>query len=402
MQEDCLKITMFGTFAMEYGERALSMERNDRTKTNQLLQRLVCERSGVAREQLWHDLFEHENVADPSNSLRALLFRLRKSLKEQGLPGEEYIHIRKRTYYFEPECPVECDVHQFEDAWESAQQASEENQRLQYLAKACELYTGEFLPGLGAVDWVVVLNVKYKKMYVSSVKELCKACAERKEYKSMLEYASKAATIYPFDGWQSYQMEALIALNCLKEAIQLYEKTEKLMFEELGVALPESMVNMMADLGKQVRNKTDLMGDVLCNLQETGAMQGAYECSYPNFAECYHMISRMIDRTGQTAWLLLCTVTDGKGYALNAGERLEALQEELRTSIKKTLRRGDMFTRYSENQYLLLLLGIKQEDCEKVVARINANLENTGRQKYYNYHIAPVVGPRREKDENSK
>lgn len=114
------------------------------------------------------------------------------------------------------------------------------------------------------------------------------------------------------------------------------------------------------------------------------------------------MISRMIDRTGQTAWLLLCTVTDGKGYALNAGERLEALQEELRTSIKKTLRRGDMFTRYSENQYLLLLLGIKQEDCEKVVARINANLENTGRQKYYNYHIAPVVGPRREKDENSK
>lgn len=405
MQNSSLKVKMFGTFTMEYQGQMVSVERNERTRTNQLLQCLICNPNGIEREKLWRAMFEHENVTDPSNSLRALLFRLRKCLKEQGIPGDEYVHIRKRTYFFEPDCPIECDVYQFEQAIESADNATDDNERLHFLETACELYTGEFLPGLGAAEWAVVLNIKYKKMYSNCVKELCEEYRKRKEYKNMLAISEKAASVYPFDGWQCYQMEALIALNCSKEAILLYENTEKLLFEELGVALPQRMIDMMGELGKQVRNKTNLMDDVLSQLNEAGEeqeLQGAYECTYLKFLECYHLISRMIERTGQSAWLILYTVTDGKGYALNAGERLEQLQEDLCISIRKTLRKGDMYTRYSDNQYLILLLELKQEDCKKVVERINTNLKNVNQQKYYTYHIAPVtVAKRTDKKEHT-
>lgn len=391
MQENLLKVRMFGTFTMEYQGKMISMERNHWTKANQLLQRLLCSPNGIEREQLWHDLFLHEEVTNPSGSLRALLFRLRKSLKEQGIPGEDYIHIRKRMYYFEPDCPVECDIYQFEHAIEEADKAKDGETRYRLLNKAAEIYTGEFLQGIGTVDWAVVLNVKYKKMYANCIGELCEEYRRRKEYKNMSEIAERAAAIYPFDGWQSCQMEALIAMGCEKEAVVLYENTEQMLLEELGVALPQRMIDMMGELAKQVRNKTNLMSDVLARLNESEEVSGAYECAYLNFVECYHLVSRMIRRTGQSAWLILCTATDGKGYALGTGKRLEQLQEEVADSIRKSLRKGDMFVRYSDNQYLILLVELKQEDCKKVVKRINDNLPNSNRKKYYTYHIAPVA-----------
>lgn len=392
MDKDVLKIKMLGAFSMEYGGRTISVERNVRTKTNQLLQHLICSREGITREQLLHDLFEREHVTDPSNSLRALLFRLRKCLKEQGLPGEEYITISHRIYSFTPGCEVECDVYLFEDTVWLAEKEQNPEEKYRLLEACCDLYTGEFLPELGAEDWIVMQNVKYKNMYTRCVKELCEACSERNEYLRMLAVAAKAAVIYPFDGWQSYQMEALIALKRTKEAIRLYEETETMLFEELGVAVPKRMTEEMAELGRQVRNKTDLMGDVLRNLAEGDAVRGAYECAYPNFLESYRLVSRLIERTGQAAWLLLCTITDGKGYGLETGNRLDTLNEDLHAAIKGTLRRGDMFTRYSDNQYLILLMEIKQEDCARVIERINNNLEKRTRRKYIEYNIAPVGG----------
>ena len=63
-------------------------------------------------------------------------------------------------------------------------------------------------------------------------------------------------------------------------------------------------------------------------------------------------MQRVIERSGQSAYLLLCTMTDGKGVPLEKGERLGKVAEELEQAIRNSLRRGDMFTRYSDNQFL--------------------------------------------------
>ena len=96
-------------------------------------------------------------------------------------------------------------------------------------------------------------------------------------------------------------------------------------------------------------------------------------------------MQRVIERSGQSAYLLLCTMTDGKGVPLEKGEHLGKVAEELEQAIRNSLRRGDMFTRYSDNQFLMLLLGIRQEDCVIVVERINGYFEN-----YLKYSTAPI------------
>ena len=101
-------------------------------------------------------------------------------------------------------------------------------------------------------------------------------------------------------------------------------------------------------------------------------------------------MQRVIERSGQSAYLLLCTMTDGKGVPLEKGERLGKVAEDLEQAIRNSLRRGDMFTRYSDNQFLMLLLGIRQEDCVIVVERINGYFEKASRKNYLKYSTAPI------------
>jgi hypothetical protein len=185
-------------------------------------------------------------------------------------------------------------------------------------------------------------------------------------------------------------MEALIAMHQSREATKLYEMTEQMLFEELGVALPERMVKQMEQLGRQVTNRTDLLENILSNMNEMEESLGALECSYPNFAANYRFIKRVVERNGQTAWLMLCTIVDGKGYAREDGERLTHMRGELWNSLRHTLRRGDMFTQYSNNQFLILLMDIKQEDLKRVTERINDHLPRKNSSSYIQYQMAPV------------
>ena len=96
---------------------------------------------------------------------------------------------------------------------------------------------------------------------------------------------------------------------------------------------------------------------------------GAYYCTYPSFVDVYHVFGRMMERTGMSVFLMLCTLnfinieTDD--------ENQKYYSELLRESIQKAVRKGDFYTRYNIQQYLVMLIGITQENCTLVSKRIN-------------------------------
>ena len=94
-----------------------------------------------------------------------------------------------------------------------------------------------------------------------------------------------------------------------------------------------------------------------------GNNNGAYFCSYPGFVDCYHIVCRMSERSGQPAFLMLCTLVDSEDVPLTEEARLGNYMDKLKSAIRSALRRGDSFTRYGNNQFLVLLVGIKQENC---------------------------------------
>lgn len=391
MKEQVLKVRMLGAFTMEYDNRSISFERNTLTKTNQLLQILFhAGEAGITREQLLLRLFGRDEVTNPSNSLRATVFRLRKLLVAAGFPeNDEFVHIKSGVYRWTTAIPVELDVFLFE---KMAKEALESQGEARYtgLKNACELYMGDFLPQLGAEEWVVVETVKYKELYERCMVELCELLKERHEYQSLYQVAGSAVALYPYDEWQVWQLDSLIAQNQMKEATRLYEEMADIMFQELGVTPSEKMTECLAQMSSDVANRIDVIEEIQDGMNEKEESGGAFYCSYPSFTESYRYMKRIIERSGQSAYLLLCTITDGKGYPLEKGERLEKLSEELKDAICSALRRGDLYTKYSVNQYLALLLDIKQEDCRIVIDRINSRFENPSRKNYLKYNVSAL------------
>ncbi|MCR5416894.1 MAG: bacterial transcriptional activator domain-containing protein [Pseudobutyrivibrio sp.] len=404
MSKEIVEANMFGGFELSYNGKPFSIERNTVTKVNQLLQIIIYHSKGIERTKIIDYLFGDEDIADPSNSLRALVFRLRRGLPKVGLPEDEFIYIKRGVYSFSPTFEVECDATIFEAIAKQGFSATSMSEKIDLFDKAFNLYKGDFLPALSGTEWVVPIQVRLRKLFFQVSNELCKYYEEQEDYKNLLRISEKCSELYPYDEWQSYQMKALIELGRTKEAMKLYEKTELLMFRELGVSVSPAMAAQLDKLGGQMVNNTDAISTVKHNLETTKEdIEGAFYCTYPVFIESYRYIKRVIRRSGQAAWLMLCTITDGKGFALDDSDRLNKLSDELSEAIRVSARGGDMYARYSNNQYVVLLLGINQEDCSLVQDRINDNMSKESRKRYIQYHIAPVnlasAGTDRDTDE---
>lgn len=96
---------------------------------------------------------------------------------------------------------------------------------------------------------------------------------------------------------------------------------------------------------------------------------GAYCQDYDTFKGIYRFLERGIIRSGQKACVILITVVDGQGGSLLPHEK-DMLMERLGEDIGRTLRIGDVYTRYSSSQYLLLVIDTSEGQADRIVNRI--------------------------------
>ncbi|QIB58625.1 transcriptional regulator [Blautia producta] len=389
-----LKVHMLGGFSMEYGDKPISFRRNTATKSMKLLQILLhCGEGGIARGKLLESLYGREELADVANNLRVTSHRLKKMLVDAGLPEYDYIQIKSGIYRWSSPMEVEVDVHVFSNLVNSSKTETSEDKKIQLLKSACEVYHGEFLPGLSGEDWVLLESVQYKKKYTQALSQVCDSLMKQREYETVLDLCEKASELYPFDEWQSVQVDCLMALNRYKEAIQLYEDTAKLFFEELGISPSEKMMNQFNEMSAKMSHKPQAINEIKGGLKEDEEEDGAFYCNLPSFRDGYRLVRRIIERSGQSVYLMLCTVTDGKGRPMENKEKLAAMTDELYDAVKHCLRRGDSFTKYSPTQFLILLVGTNQENCSMIFDRISRYFarEHKSWEQYLEYYVSSIA-----------
>lgn len=389
-----LKVHMLGGFSMEYGDKPISFRRNTATKSMKLLQILLhCGEGGIARGKLLESLYGREELADVANNLRVTSHRLKKMLVDAGLPEYDYIQIKSGIYRWSSPMEVEVDVHVFSNLVDSSKTETSEDKKIQLLKSACEVYHGEFLPGLSGEDWVLLESVQYKKKYTQALSQICDSLMKQREYETVLDLCEKASELYPFDEWQSVQVDCLMALNRYKEAIQLYEDTAKLFFEELGISPSEKMMNQFNEMSAKMSHKPQAINEIKGGLKEDEEEDGAFYCNLPSFRDGYRLVRRIIEHSGQSVYLMLCTVTDGKGRPMENKEKLAAMTDELYDAIKHCLRRGDSFTKYSPTQFLILLVGTNQENCSMIFDRISRYFarEHKSWEQYLEYYVSSIA-----------
>lgn len=151
-------------------------------------------------------------------------------------------------------------------------------------------------------------------------------------------------------------------------------------------------MELFGKLGTQMGHHYEILDSIQERLIEgKEELPGGYFCSYPVFQGIYQMIGRIMERGGQSVYLMLCTIVDSKGNPMRDGPILEELSERLEEAIGSSVRRSDVINRYGKGQYLVLLMNITQENCRILQKRINDHFL-VGRQRTgIQYHVNSVV-----------
>lgn len=369
--KNILKVRMLGGFTLEYKGKELVLDRNNVSKTTQLFQLLLLhtQDGGISKAALIDALYGRSDVENKNGSLNNTIFRLRKQLTAAGLPESSYININGGMCTWDPDIETSVDVCDFKQTIESARHEKSQKTKMEIYAKAWKLYTGEFLPDMMGEDWAAVENIACRDMYFDCVEELCHYLKTEEKFEELYRVAHSAAEIYPFYDWQIWEIDSLIGMSRYKDGLDVYKRTTKLMFEELGLSPSAGMLERFKLMGERTSQAAGAIEDIKYRLREKESIEGAYYCTYPSFVDVYHVFGRMMERTGMSVFLMLCTLnfinieTDD--------ENQKYYSELLRESIQKAVRKGDFYTRYNIQQYLVMLIGITQENCTLVSKRIN-------------------------------
>lgn len=371
MNQNILKVRMLGCFSLEYKGKELVLDRNNVSKTTQLFQLLLLhtQDGGISKAALIDALYGRAEVENKNGSLNNTLFRLRKQLKAAGLPESNYININGGMCTWDPEIAVWVDVCEFENLVALIRKEKRETDRLHLLMEAWKCYRGEFLPDMIGENWAAVENVKCRDDYFMCTEELCKWLKEHERYEDLHRVSHVAAKIYPFDEWQIWEIESLIGMSRYKEGLEVYKDTERLLFEEMGVEPSAKMLEQFLFMGERTSQAAGAIGDIKERLKEKDEAVGAYYCPFPSFIDIYHVFSRMMERSGLSVFVMLCTLDYAKDSVSDEVEK--EMSEVLKDAIQSSVRKGDFYTRYNVRQYIVMLIGISQENCPIVTKRID-------------------------------
>ncbi|MBQ8932297.1 MAG: winged helix-turn-helix domain-containing protein [Ruminiclostridium sp.] len=363
---------MFGEFTISCGDKKLSENDVRGSKSTKMLQYLIAHRDRtVSQNELIELLWS--NSDNPVNALKTLVHRTRELLKGYLPHGAEFILSERGTYSFNTALDYHIDSGEFEKLCKDAgNELLSRTRRVNMYKKALSLYKGSYLSAHAGETWVMPIDVYFHTLYTSAVEKCVKLLYPMGKFADIVMICEKAMVIYPYDeSTHEHLIKAMISLNEYSLAANQYNYLKKLLYEQYGTA-PSPRLTEMFELVVKTHNESHKKLDVILgDLWEDELTSGGYFCEYEIFRYIFRLYCRENSRVQSVLPLLLITLTDEKGGELQGKTQTKAMQK-LSDSISNSLRKRDVYTRYSRGQYLLLLPSTPIKDVSVVQERIKS------------------------------
>lgn len=394
-----LYVTSLGRFSLSRGDygngEALSDKENTSWRMLPFLQYLCTfnDRS-VSQEEIIDVLWDGVEISDPANTLKTLLHRSRGLLEKLGFPsGKEILLYKRGLYSWNPNLEIHMDIYEFDELYSkfAADPLSPEGLACAY--KAFELYRGDFLPNAVGSPWAISPRAYYHSRYLQLCYETASALWNQNRLDEAIDVCRKATTLDPYDeSCQLLMMQLFNACGNKQLAVQYYSEVSKLLMDQLGVTPSEEISAFYRELIKSDEMLEMDLQAIRMRLTDFNDVSGPMLCEYTIFQNIYRLSARTQTRTGQVIQLAIITLLDTEGECLPAG-RCSAAMEELKMVIESQLRSGDVFTRFSPAQYLLLLPRANYENGAGVLHRVIEAYKKTlsGKTTTTEFSLLPVV-----------
>lgn len=367
-----VSVSLLGGFALEVDGASLTDDINRSLKLWSVLAYLTLHRERAVPQSEFIELFwPDDHSSNPVNALKTLLYRIRAML--EPLFGQEIQPIlsQRGAYIWNPAVGCTLDIDRFEELCRlggDTQRTAED--RMTSYREAVELYKGDLLPKLSHQMWLVPMAVRYHTAYIAAVKDFAVLLDEAALYEEMHEVCARASDLDNLDeGLHTLIVRALLRQGKDAAALEHYEKATDLLYRNLGVRPSEELRSLYKEIMATEKTLETDLGVIMNDLREAAARPGAFVCEYGFFKEASRLEVRRAIRSGTCVHLCLITVSlpDGGMPQLKV---LSNTMDQLLDVLVNNLRRGDVVSKFSGAQYVIMLPAANYEDSNMVMDRV--------------------------------
>jgi len=333
---------------------------------------LILHRNRSVSQAELIDLFwSEEDQKNPLSALKVLVLRIRNLLEPLC---QNPIISHRGAYQWNPEIPCCIDAELFEELCQLAAQPNLPlDQKLELYQEAVALYKGDLLPKQTSHQWVIPLSSHYRNQYASAVKEYIALLQESGLYEKMGQVALSACSLLPLDE----QLHILVIRSYLlrkkhSDALDHYKKGTTVLYQALGVPPSAEMQAVYAEILSEEKEENFNLDSILSNMSASAKPSGAFFCEYGVFRAVYQLESRRISRSGGCLHVVLVTLSRSGKYGKKSVS-ISTMMDLLQTELLTNLRQGDVVSRYSRSQFVIMLPGASLENSGKVMDRILAS-----------------------------
>lgn len=367
-----LRIHTLGTFSVHAGEKTICDLHTRAKKVWNLLAYLIQYRGTSFSQQRLIALFWNDDsgVSNPENALRITMHRLR-SLLDELWPGagRELILYRDGGYCWNETYPLAIDCEEFEALCRSS--SEDEKARLESLLSALDLYRGPYLPRQSSELWVVPFATHFSNLFLTASMEAAEILLKQARPREAAAICRTAVKEEPYhEALHSILIQALAASGDSHSAISVYEDLSRRLFDEFGIYPGEAIRSVYRSIAGAPENRMIPVEEVLEHIQEPPGKVGAMQCDYDHFKVLCYANSRTLARTGSVTHVALLHITDDEN-TMNR-RRLNRIMDQFGETLRQNLRQGDVISRCSISQYIVMLPDANYENscmvCRRVIA----------------------------------
>ncbi|MBO5278422.1 MAG: bacterial transcriptional activator domain-containing protein [Lachnospiraceae bacterium] len=361
-----IHIRLLGIGSVSFGEYSLTATDSHSKKLWLLLSYMLLYRNReILQNELIDLLWEKEKSSNPVGALKTLMHRLRKLLDTLHYP-EPLILPHHGSYAFNPAVPCHIDVEEFSALCREAEEQKGTVLQAERLKQALGIYKGNFLPEAKENRWIASLAAQYHALYLQSVHTLIELLLKQETYAEASNLCWKALSYAPYEeNLHYYLIYSLYLSGSSQAALTQYNASRDLFlsrFSRLPSERFQELYKVISASHNGIETDLDLIGQDLSEPHSNGS----FFCEYETFKEIYRLQCRIIKRTQASIYLCLITITPAP-----AREQLSQSMLQLKEVMLEFLRGCDIFSRYSELQYLLLIPSPNQHAIKMILDRIS-------------------------------
>lgn len=317
----------------------------------------------VYDNKLFQELNLTENT-DPHQALRALIYRLRKDIRNRE---GNYIFSENGGYIFNEGSPYWLDAERFEELIKKASEV-EAVEKAKYYSQAIELYKGDFLENQElASKELLQVRQKYRKQFVEVIKEAAELYRKQEKYQEAIKLYETGLQVDNINiDFYGNLIKVLKEMNRPDQAIIRAEEALSI-FNNYGVDMSGELADEISEL--VVKRERYNLDEILASEPDEGE---AFECGPITFSKILELERRRNQREDRNIYLVDFKLLQGE----SPGSMIEA-EYLLYINLLNHLRAYDLITRLRPGNYLLMLVDIKEAEAKEITARIEKEYDDS-------------------------